>query len=102
MEKQADVIARHSFSACSRAADSLEETEKDGPGVKYPGSRIIALRPCSGDPEFIEGSLFSFAFPCCRTVAAGLMPARGIQLPAYSGGTAWDSHPLRETAGQSR
>jgi len=27
---------------------------------------------------------------------------RGMQLPAYSGGTAWDSHPLRETAGQSR
>jgi hypothetical protein len=26
----------------------------------------------------------------------------GLQLPAYSGGTAWAFHPLRVTAGQSR
>ncbi len=29
-------------------------------------------------------------------------PARGTELPAYSGGTAWASHPLRMVAGQGR
>ena len=35
-----------------------------------------------------------------ETVAAGL-PGSGMELPAYSGGTAWDSHPLRLAAGLS-
>ena len=29
-------------------------------------------------------------------------PAVGRELPAYSGGTAWDSHPLRMAAGLSQ
>ena len=35
------------------------------------------------------------------TVAAGLNRL-GNELPAYSGGTAWDLHPLRVVAGQSQ
>jgi len=36
-----------------------------------------------------------------ETVAAGLTGS-GMALPAYSGGTAWDSHPLRLAAGLSQ
>jgi hypothetical protein len=35
------------------------------------------------------------------TVAAGFTGS-GMALPAYSGGTAWDSHPLRLAAGLSQ
>ena len=60
---------------------------------QYPGLRIVA-------------SLHAFP-PLARTcfvpgaVAAGLA-GWGSRLPAYSGGTAWDLHPLRVVAGKSR
>ncbi len=67
----------------------LAEAEKDEPGVKYPGLRIIRA---------------PLAFPCALQRAQWLPVFAGSwnALPAYSGGTAWDSHPLRVTAGQSR
>ena len=38
-----------------------------------------------------------------ESLRSGCRPIRlGMQLPAYSGGTAWDLHPLRATAGQNR
>jgi hypothetical protein len=36
-----------------------------------------------------------------ETVAAGVTGS-GMALPVYSGGTAWDSHPLRLAAGLSQ
>ena len=70
-------------------ADASIEAEKDEPGVKYPGLRIVACIP---------------AFPRRNLLRSGCRPVRrgGMQLPAYSGGTAWDLHPLRATAGQNR
>ena len=65
----------------------LAEAEKDEPGVKYPGLRIVRIIP---------------AFPCSAHSGCRSGRLRGMLLPAYSGGTAWDSHPLRVTAGQSR
>ena len=65
-----------------------EEAVKDEPGVRYPGLRIVACIP--GLPTKNNSSQWPPA-----------EPARGMRLPAYSGGTAWDSHPLRVTAGQN-
>ena len=70
----------------------LLEAEKDEPGVKYPGSRNIVL-------DVSKDCAASHAFPCVRTVAAGFSTGCGMQLPAYSGGTAWAFHPLRVAAG---
>ena len=70
-------------------ADASYEAEKDEPGVKYPGLRILTCIPN------LPTKKRSFA------VAAG-QSGWGMQLPAYSGGTAWDLHPLRATAGQNR
>jgi hypothetical protein len=70
-------------------ADASIEAEKDEPGVKYPGLRIVACIPGLPTKE-----LPSQWLPAS--------PAWGMQLPAYSGGTAWDLHPLRATAGQNR
>jgi hypothetical protein len=80
--------SRVSFSAWYAPKPRCARGEKDGPGVTYPGSRIAAASP---------------AFPWKRVPQwPPAEPASGVQLPAYSGGTAWASHPLRMAAGQSR
>src|SRR3954465_1271356 len=92
--ERAGEFARDSFSACSRADASWWR------------SRGTARRQVSWLADAVLDGLWRTALPSKPSHALAqwlpVRPARGMQLPAYSGGTAWALHPLRVTAGQSR
>src|SRR4051812_11197422 len=92
--RRAGNFARDSFSACSRADASWWR------------SRGTARRQVSWLADAVLDVLWRTALHSKPSHALAqwlpVRPARGMQLPAYSGGTAWALHPLRVTAGQSR
>src|SRR5258708_7210697 len=67
--------------------------EVNGPG--RPG--ILARGSSRASPVFPRRPGLE---ACATAVAADLRSAMETSLPAYSGGTAWASHPLRMTAGR--
>src|SRR3954469_13821789 len=92
--ERAGEFARDSFSACSRADASWWR------------SRGTARRQVSWLADAVLDVVWRTALHSKPSHASHsgcrFEPARGMQLPAYSGGTAWALHPLRVTAGQSR
>jgi hypothetical protein len=72
----------------------LAEAEKDGPASSILARGIVSSK-CLEDARHPRPS---HALAQWLPVLTGC----GMQLPAYSGGTAWAFHPLRVTAGQSR
>ena len=69
--------------------------ERDGPASRYPGLRIVAPIPA------FPSAFAQLSRRCVRRDSGGRRSRPGgWRLPAYSGGTAWDSHPLRLAAGR--